>query len=229
VIGRENAAKFISETPGVKKTGILYNGEVDGVAGAVIINKALKRLGADTIALPVGKGLNAHSPETKHRLAELDLARLVVVDSGSREGPVLSGVPALVIDHHKPLGKPEVEVFFNTHEEDVTRPSSLAAYDICGQVVNVGDLDWVAALGILGDLGPRAPFSSLRSSFKKYGRKNLIDLVVLINSGQRHRDYEVKLAYDVLFSASGPSDITGFKVEGSSRLEQMRKEVQDEF
>jgi len=229
MIEREDAAKFISGIPGAGKTGILYNGEVDGLTGAVIVHKALQRLGADVVILPIGRGLNAHSPETKNRLAKPGLAWLVVVDSGSREGPVLPDVPTLVIDHHRPLGKPEVEVFFNTHEEDATRPSSLAAYDICGQVVNVGDLDWVAALGILGDLGPRAPFSSLKKSFKKYGRKNLIDSVVLINAGQRHRNYDIELAYDVLFSASRPADITGFKVEGSSRLEEMRKEVQDEF
>jgi len=227
---QENAAKYILAALGAGRIGILYHGDADGVSGAVIAYKALERLGSkDIIAIPLGRGLNPHSSETRDQLAKRGLSRLIVVDSGSRTGEILPGVPTLVVDHHRPSGKPRVEVFFTTYDEEPVRPASLAVYDLCSNITDVTDLDWMAAIGVIGDLGPRAPFPVVGESFKKHGRKNLADAVVLINAGERHREHKVRLAFDVLYAAGGPADIAGKKVAGADKLERMRREVQDEL
>lgn len=227
---QKDAEKFILDVPRAERAGILYHADADGMSGAVICYKTLDRLGSkDITAIPLGRGLNPHSPETKKQLANAGLSRLVVIDSGSRAGEILPGVPTLVIDHHRPSGRPQVDVFFNTFGEEPARPASLAAYDICNSIIDVGDLDWVAAVGTIGDLGPRAPFPIIKESFKKYGRKNVADSVVLINAGRRHRDYKVQLAFSVLLSSGAPSDIAGHKITGTEELERMRREVQDEL
>lgn len=235
---QEEAARFISGSPGAGPIVILYHGDADGVAGAVIAYKCLAALGSGNVtALPLGRGLNPHSPETRARLEALHPRRLIIVDSGSRAGEVLPGVLTLIVDHHTPLGEPPVEVFYNTYTEDPPRPASLAMYDVCNSAAaknaNTKDavkaLDWVATIGTVGDLGPRAPFLIVEASFKRYGRKNIADSTVLVNAGQRHRDYRVELAFNVLFAAAEPSDIAKHRVQGSEELERLRKEVQDEL
>ncbi|HZD59973.1 MAG TPA: hypothetical protein VE439_05915 [Anaerolineae bacterium] len=226
----EEAATFISDAASTGRIGVLYHTDADGIAGAVIIRKLLERLGSkDIVTIPLGRGINPHSPETREQLVSLGLLRLIVVDSGSRAGEILPGIPTLVIDHHRPSGRPRVEVFFNTYREEPARPASLAVYDICNSIIDVEDLDWVAAIGTVGDLGPRAPFSIVERSFAKYGKRNVANSVVLINAGRRHRDYSVQLAFDVLLSATEPVDIVEHRVAGAEELERMRREVQDEL
>lgn len=226
----EDVAKFIFGSSKTRRAGILYHSDADGIAGAVIIYKTLQRIGCkDIVPIPLGRALNPHSQETKVQLPGYDLSRLIIVDSGSGAGEILSGVPVLIIDHHRPSGIPQAEVFFNTYGESSIRPTSLAAYDTCNLVVKVGDLDWVAAIGLIGDLGPKAPFPIIKESFQKYGRKNVTDSVVLVNAGSRHHDYKVDLAFNVLFNAGEPADIAQHRIAGAEELERLRREVQDEL
>lgn len=87
----------------------------------------------------------------------------------------------------------------------------------------------MAAIGVIGDLGPRAPFPIVEESFGKYGRKNVTDSVVLVNAGYRHKEYSVGLALDVLLSASEPSDSARHVASGARQLERLRRDVQDEL
>ncbi|HEY3373681.1 MAG TPA: hypothetical protein VGK02_01270 [Candidatus Aquicultor sp.] len=227
---QRNATKFIVDAAQTERAGILYHGDADGITACAIIFEALERLGAGSIvAIPLGRGLNPFSPQTRTDLEDAKLSSLIVVDSGSRAGEIPAGAPTLVIDHHPPVGVPQVDVFFSTYSENPAPPASLAAFGVCNEAVGFGDLDWVAAIGVVGDLGPKAPFSIVADAFKKYGRKNITDSVVLLNAAGRHRDYLVGLALDVLLSAHMPSEIAKHEIPGTRELERMRIEVQDEL
>jgi hypothetical protein len=62
---------------------------------------------ADVTVAPVVKGENIHQEAVRARLAALQPQALVVADLGSRAGPVLPGVPTLLVDHHQPEGFPD--------------------------------------------------------------------------------------------------------------------------
>lgn len=216
------AERFIYETTArgskasdTSVTGILYCGDADCIAAAVIATKALGRLGYRQIAaVPLGRGLDPTSKETIEKLVRLDLSGLVVVSEPEKLeklGEVLPGVPVLA------AGKQE------------NLPAGIAAYDALKGIVEIGDLEWVAAIGAISETGPGAGFSAVRSALERYGRRDMVSAVVLLNAGYRHHDYKVELAFDVLFGASNPLDITGFRVDGAKELELLRVEVQDEL
>jgi hypothetical protein len=39
----------------------------------------------------------------------------------------------------------------------------MLVYDVCGAIADVSPLDWVAAIGVLSDVGEKAPFSLLET------------------------------------------------------------------
>ena len=56
---------------------------------------------------PVVKGEHVHQEAVRQRLEGLQPRALVVADLGSRAGPILPGVPTLLLDHHQPEGFPD--------------------------------------------------------------------------------------------------------------------------
>lgn len=55
----------------------------------------------------MSKGENVHQDSVRQRLDAAGPSHLVLLDLGSRGGPVLDNVPTLVIDHHRPDGFPD--------------------------------------------------------------------------------------------------------------------------
>ncbi len=232
-----DASKFISRAAGAQSTGILYNGDADGISAAVVVHKCLERLGQrDIKAIPLGRGQRPDSSLIKGLVKIWSLSSLIIVDAGSTMRDADPGIPVLVIDHHHPLEQLPAGVFFNTYSEEPQATASLAAYAACLDVAPVRDLAWVAAIGAVSDLGPRVPFAEVKEGFDEYGRRALLDLAVLINAGYRHRDYRVELAFNALLSASRPPDLLQDaeptmqrKTPGLAELVMLKREVQDEF
>lgn len=55
----------------------------------------------------ISKGENVHQEAVQARIAAARPTHLVLTDMGSRAGPLLPGVPTLVVDHHQPQGFPD--------------------------------------------------------------------------------------------------------------------------
>jgi hypothetical protein len=51
--------------------------------------------------------------------------------------------------------------------------TSLMMYDLCTPLVDISDLDWIAAIGTLSDLGEKAPFDLMARRKKEIHRKYL--------------------------------------------------------
>lgn len=226
----EKAKNFIRASS-VTTTCILYHGDADGICGAVTLNKALQKLNSasEVTAVYTKRGENPHSDSAKRQLAKLKPDHLIVIDAGSRGGVIIEGTPTLVIDHHIPKGLPDVDIFLSSYEEDPIRPASLVAFDLCREVTDVSDLDWVAAIGTVGDLGAGAPFPTIKKAFSKYGKKSILDSVSLINASRRHQSFDVDLAFDVLKNANSPSDISNLRTDEARQLERMRQDVKIEL
>ncbi len=108
-----------------------------------------------------------------------------LADLGSRAQSILPGIPMLLIDHHRPAGIPPGAELITGYDEEPTPTSGLLAY-WCGQgVVAIDDLDWIAAISLLSDIGDHAPFAVLAGAKQRWKITPLRDATTLLNAPRR--------------------------------------------
>ena len=216
---------FLSRCPPSARTLIISHSDADGIGAGVIMHKTLERLGfKDFSTLITGKGQNAYTPLTKKQAAEFSPERLFVLDLGCKEEPVVPGVPALFIDHHRPYGVPPEGVLISSYYWDPIPNSSLLTFWLCRSVADVEDLDWVAAVGTLSDLGDKAPFDIIKQAKDKYKAKWLKEATALINAARRSSSGDASVAFWAVLKASHPREI----VEGASPEARLLHEFREE-
>jgi len=109
----------------------------------------------------------------------------VVADLGLRAQAVRPGIPTVVIDHHVPTGDAGGTVVISGYELDPAPTTSLLAWWWAAGLGPADDLLWLAAIGIIGDLGDKAPFPALTEARRRYGATVLRDAVSLLNAPRR--------------------------------------------
>src|SRR5687768_10729431 len=89
------------------------HGDADGLAAGVLAVRSIERLGAIPITCLPGKGEHVHTPAMRDRLEAVGADGLVVLDMGSRAGPIVAGLPTIVIDHHDAREVPDNVVYLS--------------------------------------------------------------------------------------------------------------------
>jgi single-stranded DNA-specific DHH superfamily exonuclease len=203
------------------------HGDVDGLAAAAIVIRLLERLGATPVVSLPGKGEHVHSPAMQTRLAAAGADGLVVLDMGTRAGPIVEGLPTIVIDHHDAHDVPEGVIFVSGAGHEPVAPTGLLAYLVTRELAAIDDLRWLAVLATVGDLGMQHPFGAELGAIDV--RKTHVQKTVsLINAARRAPEYKPDLALGVLLAASGPHEIARGTVAGVEQLETCRRAVHEE-
>jgi single-stranded-DNA-specific exonuclease len=115
------------------------------------------------------------------------------------------------------------------HEQTPTPTSSLLAFWCAGALTAVDDLLWIAALGIIGDLGDKAAFEELPAARRRHGATALREATTLINAPRRTAAGDAQPALDLLMKASAPHEITSGQHLEAALLASARDEVQSAF
>lgn len=205
------------------------HGDVDGLSAGLLTVRALERLGAQPIVCLPSKGEHVHSPSMRARLMGLRGDALIVLDMGSRAGPIVPGLPTIVIDHHDARERPDGAVFVTAAGREPVAPTALIAYLLWSPLVTLDDVGWLALLGTQGDLGERHPFTELLAPIAaRYKKTHVKDAIALLNAARRSGRYRAELAWNVLNAATGPVDIARGSLDGIAELEQCRAEVKAE-
>jgi hypothetical protein len=71
----------------------------------------------------------------------------------------------------------------------------------------ISDLDWIAAIGTISDLGERAPFELLTVAKRKYTAKYLKEATALINAIRRASVYNPEVAAQALLTHQNPKEL----------------------
>lgn len=201
------------------------HGDVDGLAAGVLTLRAIERLGGEPVTELPGKGEHVHTASMRDRLARIRAAALVVLDMGSRAGPIVEDLPTIVIDHHDARETPDGVIFVSAAGYEPVAPTGLLAYHVLAALAELADLEWLAQLATVGDLGDRHPFAFPGLDTKKTHVK---EAVALLNAARRAASYQPSLALDVLLAARGPADIAKALVPGVDALAACRAEVNAE-
>ncbi len=211
-------------------TVLLFHGDADGLCAGAIMYRTLEYMGAQlTFPAFMEKGETVYSESLAKRVLARDPTHLIVMDTGSRPVPIVPGVTTMVIDHHRPEGVPPVDVFVTSYGVEPESPASLLTYEICREMGHINGRNWLAAIGVAGDLGADADIEVLKDARDLYGVSVIKDATALVNAARRAPAHDVVTAFEALSAAASPLDIVEGGVPQAALLRQYREQVNAEF
>lgn len=221
---------FIEEIKPGSRVALIMDTDADGLSGARIIEYVLQKKGVEVVPIFPQKGEWAYSEATVREVGKAKPQYIIAVDTGSAAANPYAPVPTLVIDHHHPLGgEPEGVVFCSAFGRKPAETASLIAYLIGKELADLREIEWVALLGVMGDLGDTKEFPYLEPLVKKFPKTHVRKAVSLINAARRASAGDAGTAYEVIKQAHSPKEI----VEGDSplieELQRYKAEVQEEL
>ena len=224
----EDFAAFVGALDRGARVVILHDSDADGVTAGVVLQRTLERLAfTDVVRVIPNRERDAWTAANRALVAAQSPRALFVLDLGVRGEPIVDGVPTCFIDHHRPADTPPDAVVISAYTWDPIPNTSLIVYDLCATLADVTDLDWIAAIGVLSDLGERAPYQLLADVKKRYTMKDLKEATALINAARRASEYQPELAARALLDHASPRELV--TAESIAPLRAAREEVQREM
>ena len=211
-----------------RPVAVLCHNDADGLSAGALFKRALGRAGHDAVVRVVGRGESAWSEEIRAEFAGREVSGFVVGDLGTRAEAVLPGLPTVVVDHHVPRRAAESfgdVTVLSGYAEDPVPTTSLMAYRCASALAPSDDLLWLCAVGLVGDLGDKAPFPELAAAKKLYTATAIRDAVSLINAPRRTATGDYGPALDLLLAADSPKDLLSGRHPGLDALHAAREEV----
>lgn len=183
----QNFKVFFQRIEKKDKIAILHHTDPDGITSAVIMNKAVEKISKKNIDLRINQKPEEISinEETFKRLKDANITKLIItdlcVDQSSKKivSKIEKFADILIIDHHKLYNdinsektvfiKPEL--VFSMKDHSIYSASKLA-YDLSKEIIDVKELDWIAAMGMIGDNVLNRWRTFKQKVFKRYNIKD---------------------------------------------------------
>ncbi|MBN1923246.1 MAG: DHH family phosphoesterase [Nanoarchaeota archaeon] len=235
-----------------EKAVILYHIDTDGICAAKIVSEALNRLNKEVINFfpTTPKLLESVDFQIGIKRNKPDLIIFVDVELKA-SNKLLKDNPDtifLVFDHHNidELPKGSNVLYFNPKigNDYKFTPAAKIVFDEMNKVVDINDLDWVCAVGIIGDSGAPHHKSFVKNVMKKYNIKEEKDnnyffdsffgtLSNIINSGKIVKGNDgAQMALKILQESANPEEFhdKSYKLrDWSNKIEDYLKEVENNF
>lgn len=139
---KEEAVNFIKNLE--KKVKIISHNDADGICSAAILARVLKERGV------------AYDYEfTEVPIEHISKQNTMIFTDITLESAIkFLSEKTLIIDHHQFKERPNIP-FYNPREVDENSyiPASYLVYEVCSEIEKIKDLEWLAAIGIIGDKG----------------------------------------------------------------------------
>jgi len=215
-------ALFRSDEP----VGIISHNDADGLASAAIMARSLEGNGRASWVRILGRGENPWADATATELRASCAGGLIVADLGARPEPIVAGTPTVIIDHHvRSEGHVEGVTVLSGYGLKPTPSSSLIALWCAQALGDTDELLWLAALGLIGDLGDKAEFEELAEARRRYGVTALREATALVNAPRRASAGDASPALKLLLKANGPKEISAGTDPAVQALVAAREEV----
>lgn len=217
---------FVDSLSRNARTVALHDSDADGVTAGVVWQRAFERAGfKQALRVAPDRERNPWTRANKERVRACSPESLFVLDLGSQEQSVIDNVPTCLIDHHRPEGVPPQATLISAYSWRPIPNTSLLVWELCATMSDVSDLDWIAAIGILSDLGDNAPFDMLAAAKRKYKIKYLKEATVLINAARRGSTYNPEAAARALLQHADPRALVNSEADEVQQLRAAREEV----
>ena len=218
--------RFLETVPKAARIVALHDSDADGVSAGVVWQRAMERLGYENVVRAVpDRERSAWTTGNREAVRKLDPECLFVLDLGSKSEPVLPDIPTCFVDHHRPEGCPPGATLISAYSWDPVPNTSWMLWDLFVGLVEIADLDWIAVIGTLSDLGDSAPFSLIGEARKKYTLKYLKEATTLVNAARRASSYAPETAARALLSFADPRTMVNANTPDLESLRAAREEV----
>ena len=226
--------QWLARAPRDGRCVVLCHFDADGLAAGALFGRGLPLLGfEDVVVVPSGRDESAFTDASRQRVAALEPASLVVTDLGVNEAGTLEGegIPVLYVDHHRPSGVPAGSHVVSGYDWDPIPCSAWLAYDLLEaaepDVDELRELDWIGAVGVISDLGDKAPWPRLPDAKRRHTAKWLKEATVLVNAARRASTFQAQAALDLLMAVDGPKALA--EADAAAPLWAAREEVKAEM
>ena len=227
---RATFSAWLAAIPDGGRIVVFCHFDADGLGAGAVFGRGLARLGYAVDVVTSGRSESAFSDAARARLAALEPDALLVTDLGvSDAGTLEPEVPVLYVDHHRPSGQPDGAFVVSGYDWDPIPCSAWLAYDLVSGVTEAGDLVWVAAVGVLSDLGDKAPWPLLADAKARYTAKWLRETVSLVNAARRAPTFDAQTALDALMTFDDPKTLATAETPAADRLRRARAVVKREL
>ena len=226
---------FLNQIPPGGRVLVYCHFDADGLAAGALFGRGLPRINAtwQVVVLPSGKGENAFlTPSVRERLLTEKPAALIVTDLGVHAHGTLEadGVPVLYVDHHIPEGQPPSgSTVLTGYGLEPVPCSAWLAYELLAAETDMSDLRWVAALGVISDLGDQAAWPPLAEVKKQFTAKWLKEAVAMCNAARRAGEFDLERPLGYLLRDDNPRPLAqdqvlaGYRAAVAAELQQARK------
>lgn len=223
---KQSFTAFVDRIPRNAQLVALHDSDADGVTAGVVWQRAFERAGFSSAQRIIpDRERNAWTAANRERVKATQPEILFVMDLGSQAEPVIAGVPTCFIDHHRPEGCPPGDTLISAYTWDPVPNTSWLLWELCQSLSDIADLDWIAAIGTLSDLGDSAPFDLLTTAKRKYTAKYLKEATALVNASRRAAHYDPEAAARALLTHPNPKALVNSDSLDVEQLRTARAEV----
>ena len=205
---------------------LVSHDDADGLSSAALLARHWQAVrGARPDVRLLGRGENAWNAPFAAELDERAPDAVVIADlgvAGSRPAPA---APLAVIDHHVPTGTPDDALVVSGYGLKPTPSTSVLAWWCAAGMGDAADLDWLAAIGLVGDYGDKAAFPLIARAKKRYGAGKLREAVSLVNAPRRAASGDARPALELLLKAQDPRDVVDGGHAETAHCQAAREEV----
>jgi len=234
--------KYIKNISSKDKIAVLHDTDPDGICSAVIIAKTLQKLKNKKITYRSGLAEKKLSGKIQKILKRKGITKLIILDISSDQDlenlrKVSKKIDVLILDHHK--------IYFNKKIKNVLliKPQLISkykpyeyctaklAYDLCSRLVEIKDMDWIAATASIADIAHKPWKEWLKKVFKRNKIKMKKDLfktkpgklASMISSAEVSDKKNVAKCYQIIYNANS------LKQAFTKELKKIKKKVDKEL
>jgi oligoribonuclease NrnB/cAMP/cGMP phosphodiesterase (DHH superfamily) len=208
------------------KIAVLHDTDPDGLCSAVIIAKFIERLKGRKIDFLFFLEEKKIDSVLEKKLKKKKINKLIVLDVSLDQDYVFLNnfgkeLDILILDHHKIYLEKKLKNVLLIKPQLISEipPYKYCAaklvYDLCSRMLNLEDLDWLAASASIADIAHDPWKDWLLSVFKKYDigiEKNLFDtclgkIASMISSAEVSDKKNIAKCFNILYSAKKPKDV----------------------
>jgi len=210
---------------------VIHHTDPDGVTSGVLAAKLVERIRGKPVDVRYNQegGEVTILPATVEMLKQKNVTKVVITDLNcDGDAATLKSMSefanVMVLDHH-PVSSTEHAIIYKPQlAYDIEDASGYSAaqivYDVAAVLVDMEDLDWMCAVGMIGDVATKKWEGFLKKVCEKWKiapnnewfETVLGHCAIVISSAEAFDKTKVGECYDVVYNAKGPDDVLNSKL-----------------
>jgi len=220
--------EFINSIAKDDVVAVLHHTDPDGICSGVIMAKLVEKKRGKKADLRINQGSNdiAIQDSTVEKLRQIKASKVIITDLCVDQIPdnvleIEKFAEILIIDHHKIYNDLESKktIFIKpqlvSEKNPASYPATKLCFDLASEIEDMSDLDWVAAIGVIGDCAFNSWKDFLDSVFSKYKIEKKQDLfetsigksATLMSDAECVSKAKAAESFEVVYNAKSPDDV----------------------